>query len=604
MTEIWFVDVAAVRIQTWLARSGARLRFRRGASFCLADLTAADHLKTLLPPGLPVAPNDEAGNLSGVASLRFPSTGLTEDQARAIALEAALSVARHIRSVFPALPLQALWGRGSSYVEAYAGEMRRRPLLFDLPTLNQEGVASRPCGMCRTARAIHAGVSFIKHGDDLVDLCVDCCSRVKSSDGTGQAVAGWLSANASGWLPEAQKRLHQDLSEVTGEGSLFPNDFADLAEWIPKAEGDAATQLCTIFADGNRIGVLMKAVAEHLKEAGTVDPTAKDKRKTIVAGITQATRRSVAAAAKEAADIARRTAGDLGGVGLNRVPALVHLADGDDVLMTVPAPAGWAAARSLGETFADQLGGTVIEAGLPKELQDFSLSMGMVFHHSSHPFADVVVAAEELLSAAKKQVQGAKASIAFLDITADGETSVGVREGNPDQPRRAVTLEELDAWDATLTAAAGVDASQRSNLVQLLRETTAEARETTSAAATPAGSEDSAAPTSSPARETARAALARRVATVGQRDILALVGGSSKGPDKIPDDQKAFFAWVGHIRRELESDAAVVRDELRLRLDIARWWPTAALKSTTLPTETPTTPAPTTVLESAEGASS
>ncbi|MBP8880433.1 MAG: hypothetical protein KBF43_08895 [Dermatophilaceae bacterium] len=564
MEQTWFVDIAAVRIQTWLARS-ARVRYRRGASFRLAGLTSPEALRRVLPAGGPVVPNDEAGQVSGVASVRFPGAGLTEPEARAIALEAALAVARHLRGVFPALPLQALWGRGKFYVEAYAGDMMSRPPLLDLPALTQEGVASRPCGMCRSARAVYADVSFVKEAQDKLDLCIDCHSRVRRSDGADRAVAGWVSANDSPSLLEAQKRLHADLQKATGEGSFFPNDFGDLATWIPKAEGDAATQLCTIFADGNRIGVLMKEVANHLNELAAADPSATAKRPQIVAGLTVATRRSVAAAAQEAADIGRRAAGPAGSVGLQRVPALVHLADGDDVLMTVPAPAGWGAARRLGSTFAQELKAHIRDAGIPEDLSDFSLSMGMVFHHESHPFADVVAAAEELLAAAKKQEKGRRAAIAFLDLTADGETSVGVCEAAPDQPRRAVTLEELDAWAAALTAAADVDAAQRANLLQMLREATAEA--------------NSEGVTSGPGGdgETARQALARRVATMGERRILALVGGSTEGAELLPQDQLEFVARVKQIRAQLEGNDPMVRDELRLHLDVARWWPPGCL---------------------------
>ena len=568
MASTWFVDLAAVRIQTWLARS-ARIRYRRGASFRLADLTTANHLTTLLPPGGLVVPNPEAGNVSGVASLCFPAAGLTDDQAREIALNAALAVAQHLRSVFPALPLQALWGRGDFYVQAYAGDMRKRAPLLDLPALVQEGIASRPCGMCRTARAVHAGVSFVKEGDDEVDVCVDCYSRVLRGDKAKSSVAGAVSASKPSRLPEAQQRLHADLAKVTGEGSVFPDDFGDLARWVPKAQGDAATQLCTIYADGNRIGALMKVVADHLTGAAAQDPTAKEQRQTIVAGITEATRRSVAEAAAATMTGAVKQSGATDAAAGARVPALVHLADGDDVLMTVPAAVGWQAARKLGSTFASELRQTVSGAGIAEELQDFSLSMGMVFHHASHPFADVVVLAEDLLVSAKRQVKGLQASVAFLDITADGETSIGAREANPDQPRRALTLDELDTWEAALTEAAAVEASQRANVLQLLREVTAEAN---SGSGVAPGDE----------QESARGALARRVATMGERGILALVSESSESteqPGQVPEGRAEFVAWVKAIRARLESDDPGTRDELRLRLDIARWWPAPAVSA-------------------------
>lgn len=597
MDETWFVDVAAVRIQTWLARS-ARVRYRRGASFRLADLTAPDYLGTeILPAAARVRPNTEAGALSGVASLRFAADGLSEQEAHAIALESALSVARHLRAVFPALPLRATWGRGPYYVQVYAGDMRSRKALFDLPATPQEGIVARPCGMCRTSRAVHEKVEIV---GDAVDLCVDCYSRVAWSPG-GLGVAGWTSADSPPALPKAQERLHddlpptrsrhtsrkrlpkaqerlhQDLSEIAGMNSCFPDDFGDLASWVARVEGDAATQLCTVFADGNRIGVLMKKIADHLTAQLARDPADADKvakkRAGIVAGITTATRKAVGKAAAATAPLVRPAAQptDAEGEPRHNVPALVHLADGDDILMTVPAPAGWIVVRELANAFAAEMTTLLTELGIPEEVGSFSLSMGMVFHHATHPIADVVLAAEELLSSAKTAVRGEESSVAFVDLTSDGETSQGVREFDRDKPRRPLTIRELTAWSAALDEVASVEASQRANLVQLLREAAAESRSPGSPAS-PGGLPSATGLTPDGG---AREALARRVKVLARPEILALVGGNRNGPrtPPAPGNAAAQQGRLDRVCRALGTLEPSARDDLRLWLDVARWWP-------------------------------
>lgn len=569
--DLYFVDIAAVRIQTWLARS-AKVRYRRGASFRLADLTDPQHVATLLPPGGPVVANTAAGSLSGVASVCFPADGLSEEQAREMAMTAAIRVASALRDAFPALPLRAVWGSGPSYVQAYAGDMRLRPPLLDLPAQVEEGIAARPCGMCRSARAVHPKVSFVAD-EEGVDLCVDCHSRVMASDAPP---AGFTSVGSGKSLPKAQLRLEKDL-QTDGIESVFPKDFAKLASWLGRTDGDAATHLCTLFADGNRIGVLMKAIADQLSSASPKpgDPPALT-RAEAVAQLTAATRRAVAEAALAAVAAVEAKAtdqkpDDLTASRKRKVPALIHIADGDDVLMTVPAAAGWTAATTLATAFEREIGDLAARAGIDgTTLGSVSISMGMVFHHATHPFADVVGAAEEQLKTAKRQFLGGCSAVAFLDYTADGESSVGTVEADAGRARRAISLDELRNWSKAFAAAADVEASQRSNLLQLLRETTAVAHGTHSPP--------------SHAAETPRVALARRIKTLARSEVLALVGGSDGGPIR----GETSTAQRTRVQRALLDDDASARDELRFRLDIVRWWPPATAAPHTSDTLTPT----------------
>ena len=540
--DYWFLDVAAVRIQTWLARS-QRVRYRRGASFRLAEVTSEQKITEVLQqselaPLVEVSP--EAGAISGVVSMRFAAGDLTDDQAHTLALRAACAVSRAIREVFPALPLTASLGRADYYVKAY-DPMHAAPPLLDLPAQGEEGFAARPCGMCRSARARFARVTLVR--DDATDLCTDCHSRVEKRGAVG-SVAGYSSAVPRSHLPTSQQGLDQKLQTATGSKNRYPGDFAELASWMGRAEDDAATHLATIFADGNRIGALMKRVGESL----STNPHAELDRNDIVATISEATKRAIGWAGQKATE--RIDPEALDPDVRSMVPMLVHLADGDDILVTVPAPLGWATVRALGEEFGAQLNLVQGFQELGVEPGDVSLSLGMVFHHARHPIADVVRLAESLLKAAKKQTNGEVAACAFLDLTPDGESSIGAVEGSPNAPRRALSLEELEGWSKQLDAAAGIPASHRATLLQLLRETYAEAHR----GAVPHEA------------ETARAALARRVITLGHRPIIDLVTTVPAEQDPPAPSQLA------RLREALLADDPAARNELRLKLDIVRWW--------------------------------
>ncbi len=548
----WYVDIAAVRIQTWLARSAA-LRYRRGASFGLAERSGPDQITTLLAQTTRALPagtewNPEAGTISGVVPIRFPADGLDIDAARSGALAVATLVADHLRQEFPSLPIKATYGRGQFYVNAYAADMRKRETaegpLLDLPTHPDEGILARSCGMCRSARAV--GTVTIIAAEGPIDLCRDCCSRQKQ--------AGLSSAQQVDRRPKAQRRLDKSLSERAkedcncpedknrecpeGENRKYPEDFATLARAIGRNDGDAETQLATIFADGNQIGALLKRLAQRASDKSTV-----------ASKITGATRAALADSALACHAAAQRIrAGNRPDdasepAGGSYVPMLVHLADGDDILLSVPAPLGWVAARTLAASF-----GCVFskEVAPGDQEQQVSLSMGMVFHHGSHPIADVVEKAEELLGDAKKQTSGGEAAIAFLDLTSDGESSAGQREHSPTAQRRPWGMAELENKAARLDALAKVDASHRSTLLRLLRDCAV------------AAYRDQHELQAAAAAQCARAEVQRRVERLANPGILAFV-----------EDCRALGAAPPSAREDLRPNA---REDLRRVLDVARWW--------------------------------
>lgn len=539
-TDFWYVDVSAVRIQTWLGRTGA-VRLRRGASYRLTSLSSKPEVEALLASqgaGAGVEWNDEAGEVSGVICLRFPAAGLTEGEARAQASRLAITCARHIRAAFPALSLVGHFGRASTYVEAYSGDMRLRTargdVALDLPALVDEGTVGKPCDTCRVSRAVHPNETIV--GEETVDLCRDCKSRAIG--------AGYLSAKDTAELPQSQRKLYERF-EQEGMVRGFPEDFESLADHRPRdtRSGDAASHLATIFADGNRIGALIDAWLEaggHSRDGSTVG------KQQIVTLLNDATIAAVFQAARALDPVGT----DDPSTTKPLVPMLVHLAGGDDILLTVPAPLGWQTALALAAAFEDE----VCENGLGSifGVPGPSLSMGMVFHHRSHPFADVLDKAEHLLKGAKRQTLGKEAAIAFLDLTADGESSAGVvelrchTEVSPTQ-RVPLVVSQLLPRLGLLSEIAKVESSQRNNLLQLLR--------------------DCAQPSVHEAGVGPRATLAHRVERMSNRAILVATVGAGATLDRVTAD--------------LQSVDPTARNALRKHLDLARWWPT---KPPTIPT--------------------
>lgn len=214
---------------------------------------------------------------------------------------------------------------------------------------------------------------------------------------------------------------------------------------------------------------------------------------------------------------------------------LAHLAGGDDLLISVPAGHAWPFARTLLRAFGERAGQALprpaqVRAALP------TMSAGLVFHHLKAPFPDVVRLAHGRLRAAKNATCGREASVAFLDLTADGDA--------PPASREPLTAENLNRQASRLSGIATVSRSHRETLVGLERLAQADPH-----ARGPAGT-----------GETPIEALARRVADLGCTPIWDAVLGRPGGT-------------ASDIRDALTADDRVTRDRLRRALDLARWWP-------------------------------
>lgn len=532
----WYVDVAAIRIQQWLGRTPS-LRGLRGASYLLSEATSQETIEAVLTAGAQRTPpgvewNPETGQISGVASVRFPATGTDEDAARAVAgAVAARAVAGAIAAVLadalrtrcPGLSLTATWGRGPDYLAAYP-DMRARArgsaALLLLPAPANESPTTRPCDLCQASPATHPDVQIPKRGT--AQLCGDCFARIDSpafglsdSQLDGQHSPGFSSSRDPRYLPRAQRRVRDALTASLPQGSTlgqFPADFAALANTRTRSD-DAQTHLALISADGNRIGATLDELAKN----------ATSPKADVVAQIDEATKGAVVAATLAACPL---TAPDPAGV----VPAprvIAHLADGDDVLVSVPAEAAWSFVIALMKSFGQSLAPLAAAARIAP-----TLSVGMVFHHASEPFADVVDRADGLLKQAKRDVLGREASVRFLDMTADGPAPIG---------SRTLRLTDLASYTPLLNCLAQVPTSHRTTLLRLLRDA-----QGPPAAGWPL------------AQETPIDALARRVTTMGVDAVWEVVAG----PRATAED----------VQRALHDDPGS-RLHLRTMLDIARWWP-------------------------------
>lgn len=535
IAEDWYLDIVSARIQTWLSRTPT-LRYRRGASTALALATGKASFAALADKQSwlseeKVRWNEQAGEVSGVVSLVLPGT-LTPDLAEALAHRVASSVAKDIHARIPACPLAAALGRGPSYLEAYEAKEARvlmGDLILDLPGSPDESPVSLPCEMCGARAVVYPECKVF--GDVVHALCQDCEAR--------RACAGFSSAQDIEQLPQSQRILYQGLIERVGPDVLdFPDDFTELAKRGIQADDDAATQLALVYADGNRIGDVIH---------GLIDAQAGSKQ---ARGLVKADIAAAIDGATKGAIVDAVEGTFVSGVWKSRPPVVVHVAAGDDIFVSVPASAGWTFLRLLSRAFTQRVRCALAqrattEVGNPDTWdhvvtsfveRPFTLSAGLVFHHASEPFADVVERAEIRIAAAKRFTAGRHSSVSFLDMTADGGEPVGDREWTLDEGAGS-----LDGKAQQLSRIASLPASHRNQLLGLLR--------------------DIAETTSEGARCLLVKALARRVVTLGHEAIWEVV---CDGLEVTADAVEQQLAGAGSQQ---------TRDRLRRYLDTARWWP-------------------------------
>lgn len=528
-----YLDVAAVRIQEWLGRTPS-LKFRRGASVLLTEATARDAWQGLEPAG--TTWNTEAGDLAGVVSLVAVTPTSDDPDAAdvdAVLLVAARAVAEAMRVKMPHCAIQAVSASGPSYVEAYAAlesKRRRGDFLVDTPAPPNETVLAKPCDLCLQAPATSRGIRVI---DRDRDLCTECAARFDAAGGTK---GDWARRS-----PQPERSMQSAVAKAGFDIAGFPDDFLNMARAGGIAPDDAATQLALIFADGNRVGAFLTDVARL--PANKRRPLKSE----IVVAVEEATLTALARAVTTTC-----IKGPLASAATaSRPPVLAHIAGGDDLMVSVPARLGWPFVRALLGTFDDELGATATSWDLPQKVGVPSMSAGVIFHHSTHPFSDVVSKATAQLKHAKREVDGKRASVAFVDLTADG-----------DQPRAGRPVRELTWLEGNhllLDRLAAVSPSHRQAIASLYGQSLAPQRpgpmRATAQASATRGSNSLIT-----AQETAIEALARRVVDLGESALWEVAAG----PGATGDD----------VRRALVDEAdSSARERLGHYLDLARWWP-------------------------------
>jgi len=506
-----YIDIAAVRIQQWLARTPS-LKQWRGASAMLSGATSYERWKDRLPVGTEW--NDQAGDLAGVVSL-VATAGQDVENAHAALAEAATLVAAELRDALPWCPVQAVAGSGHSYARAYAeidARRRRGDFTLDAPAAPAEVILAKPCDCCREAPASDTA-TWPGEGTEK-DVCEECRTRV------GVVTAGRTTARRVRNSPRAEQRLHQILVNQHRLSPGFPDDFSQLAALRPPDRYDTTTQIALVYADGNRVGSFLEKAATSAIDTGI--PAKSD----IVGVIDGAT---IGALADAVQSIHR---------GAGVVPVLAHVVDGDDIMVSVAAPDAWPFVCSLLRRFAERVERATRRDGWPEELRAAlpSLSAGVVFHHQTHPFSDVVRLTKQRLRTAKVAYRGEHPAVDFLDLTADGGHAVD---------RVPLLLADLDGLADTLGRIAAAPQSHRATLVTLLREI---ADDSLSAGRVEGG-------------ETAVDSLARRIVDIGNPGLLDLVS---------PGDPS-----VTGVHDRLRNDPGL-RADLRRALDLARWWPALA----------------------------
>jgi hypothetical protein len=438
-----YVDVSAVRIQHYLARTTA-LKGRRGASAAIVEATGlTDESPVLRRHGARI--NAEAGDADGVVNMLVdlmdrpdldgPDTDGPDtdwrpdtDDPDTAAETLARRVFAHLRSELPGAEFQAVWGVGESYLEVYhdtiGPRLARGEVLSDLPAAREFPYAVS-CRICHHDPA--TGRVLPGWGEPELDACADCVMRYSRQ------------VRAAG---EGHERR---LAKALGTSGT-PEQLLDLARL--GTPGSGRNHIATVFVDGNAFGEFFHQLAGHRER---IDAATKSR---VSRALNEHTRRALEAATRA---VGRNSDGGV----LCVVP---HLVGGDDVLVSVPADRAWAFTRhylaEFGRLVEDTVKDTRTRTGVDG-LPELSASAGIVFARHSYPFHLIVEQAEACLRRAKARVRGACASVDFTDVTKDGH-------GGTFPP--PLTLADVEAHAGDLDRFAALPSSLRTNLAELLRE--------------------------------------------------------------------------------------------------------------------------------------
>lgn len=440
----YFASVAAVRIQSWLART-PELRYVRGASRALQEATQREtdrqgEVPLLLAAraGLPdgVHSDTDSPDVDGVCVLR------SDDQD---ALDEGVDrLLNYLQRRLPGAEWTAWRTEASSYVVAYDAVHgggahssaikrwpRRLPLTLDLPF-------AAPCARCSFELATRSVPVPGAKDQKTVGIGPDCVVRRDAG----------LDLTFTDFDELARQGRHQ--STV--------------------GRRDATNHLATICADGNRVGDFFAAVAA-LNEPN------------LQTELSRAVDAAIHAAVADA-----ECCGPQGANGETLPISIRHFVGGDDVFVSVAAGFAWLYVERLGREFerdftarvekafetadaARQAGATGFADDrqiqkVRKAAERVSLAIGIAFANSSYPIADCRESALEAERFAKRATGGNSSAVSWLDITV--EPSIG-QGGGRIPPGRWVAIGTLTGDLADPHPALVMPASARNVLVTLLR---------------------------------------------------------------------------------------------------------------------------------------
>ncbi len=416
-----YLVLSAVRIHTWLTRT-PRLRYLRGASAALKDATA----RAVIEATEPVVRGraswcDEAGEVSGVVALE---TAEGVDPARV-----ADEVAANVREVLPAAELEAWWVEAPDYVTAFlawdretqtglwteqVGRATYLPAPADTPLANT-------CSGCRCEPVDPMnGVTPMPDGEAPEHLGPDCVSRRDHSE------QPWFHIGVHG-------RPAKDFEGLAQKGGVDPTGIRGDT---PVGRRKTNNHLATVSADGNGVGSFMASLASAYtgSDEGMRQALATLRRHASVAldtATSEALRRAIKVISRNQQQV---------------VPVIVHLAGGDDIVVSVTAPLAWRFVTELGTAFrqelllqlephldalddavtrAEAVDATKTGQTIHDAVGAMSLGIGVAFAHESYPFVDAQHLAESAMAQAKKERGGKTSAVTWIDLTVEDRIPPG-----------------------------------------------------------------------------------------------------------------------------------------------------------------------------------
>ncbi len=204
--------------------------------------------------------------------------------------------------------------------------------------------------------------------------------------------------------------------------TLLPRDFEDLGE-----RSRPANYFALIYADGNRMGETIRAMAETFPG----DDEAWQAYAAFSSIVDQATREAAVEAvlAELGTEEVEMEGGEMGRL----VPAEFVMAGGDDLILIVPAHAALAVTERFITGFQErsrQLQLAAVEArklARPFAAAGLTTSAGVVISHASYPAVQLVDLAAELMKSAKRRaadLQGTMGTLDFMVVHESGTESV------------------------------------------------------------------------------------------------------------------------------------------------------------------------------------